>query len=61
MKFEAFKCGPPRSIMGALGPQFLGALETAPNYGLLSSLLNRDLPTRLMLTPASPAPSVRPR
>jgi hypothetical protein len=32
MTFDKFKAGPPRWIMGALGPDFLHALETAPSY-----------------------------
>lgn len=32
MKFEVFRSGPPIRIMGALGPHFLRALKTAPDY-----------------------------
>jgi hypothetical protein len=32
MTFDTFKAGPPRSIMSALGPDFLQTLEMAPSY-----------------------------
>ena len=39
MKYEAFKAGPPRWIMGALGEDFLWALESAPNYATFRKMI----------------------